>query len=181
MDEAQEKETPKRARKRGWVKFIMPFLLVAFIVMQFFQPDKNNTDRFSENEIGAVVPVADTVEDLLKAACYDCHSNNTDYPWYTNIQPVGWWLKDHIDHGKHQLNFSEFAIIEPKNGKTTTQRQAKLLEEIREQIEENEMPLKSYRIVHSDARLSSAEKDMLINWADSSIRNLATAPEQKDN
>jgi hypothetical protein len=97
------------------------------------------------------------VQQILKTSCYDCHSNNTVYPWYSNIQPVAWWLKDHIDEGKRELNFSEFATYR-------IGRQYRKLEEINGEVKENKMPLESYTLIHSDAKLSDEQKLTLATW-----------------
>ncbi len=110
-------------------------------------------------------PAADPVvftdpkaEQIAKKACYDCHSNNTRYPWYSNFQPVAWWLDSHINEGKEELNFSEY-------GKRTLVKRAKKLRKIAEEVEEGEMPLKSYTWIHKDARLTDQEKKIVIDWA----------------
>lgn len=153
--------------KKSWLKKISLGLLIAFVALQFFQPGKNNQSLDMTHDISTVVPVPDSVHNLLKAACYDCHSNNTYYPWYANIQPVGWWIKDHVDEGKSHFNFQEFALIEPKAGSkynTKQLRQDHKLEEITEQLELHEMPLKSYTLIHSEARLSKAQEKMIMDW-----------------
>lgn len=153
--------------KKSWLKRILFSLLLIFAALQFFQPGKNNQNIEMTHDISTVVPVPDSVHSLLKAACYDCHSNHTHYPWYANIQPLGWWLKDHIDEGKSHINFHEFALVEPKPGSkfnTKQLRQDHKLEEIYEQVELHEMPLKSYSLLHPEARLTSAQEKMLMDW-----------------
>ena len=119
------------------------------------------------NDISSLVRVPDTVQQILKVSCYDCHSNNTVYPWYTNIQPVGWWLNHHVEEGKEHLNFNEFTNIPPTEKRTTRERQLKKLEEIKETVEEGEMPLSSYTLIHTNAKLTKEQRQLLINWADS--------------
>lgn len=140
------------------VKKILLVLLVALIVIQFIRPEKNISEVPSENDIRVHYAVPSNVLAILKRACNDCHSNNTNYPWYANIQPVGWWLNDHIEEGKEELNFSEFATYSPKKA-------AHKLEEVAELVEENEMPLESYTYIHKDAVLTANEKEILIGWA----------------
>ncbi len=132
-------------------------LLAAFIIIQFFRPAKNISTGISANDITTKYAVPQNVQTILKTSCYDCHSNNTVYPWYSNIQPVAWWLNHHIDEGKRELNFSEFATY--KIG-----RQYKKLEEINEQVKEGEMPLESYTLIHGNAKLSEQQKLSLANW-----------------
>lgn len=132
-------------------------LLLAFIVIQFFRPAKNKAEGMSKNDITTLYAVPEDVQSVLKTSCYDCHSNNTVYPWYAEVQPVAWWLNDHVQDGKKDLNFSEFASYRPR-------RQYRKLEEINELIKENEMPLNSYLWIHKDAKLSDQQKLTLANW-----------------
>ncbi len=133
-------------------------LLVALLLLQFYpKPTKNISDGTGKNDITLVHQVPDPVARLLKTSCYDCHSNNTSYPWYSNIQPVAWWLGDHVTEGKSELNFSEF-------GSYSIARKYRKLEEINEQVKENEMPLSSYTIIHRDAKLSADQKNLLSGW-----------------
>lgn len=128
-----------------------------FLAAQAIQPSKNRGNASGPKDITQVAQVPDSVMTLLKKSCYDCHSNHTDYPWYDNITPVNWWVGHHINEGKEEVNYSTF-------GEYTAKRQAKKLEESAEQIEKDEMPLKSYLIMHGDAKLSDAQKQVLINW-----------------
>lgn len=156
-------------RRFRWLLIVILFI---FIIIQFFQPEKNNNDVFTTNDITSVVDVPDSVQQVLDVACYDCHSNNTRYPWYTNIQPVGWWLQDHIKDGKRHLNFNEFAAIPPREGKSTKERQIKKLHEIKETVEKGEMPLSSYTIIHKEAVLSKRQKQLIVTWADTAAAML---------
>ncbi len=129
-----------------------------------------------EADISTVVNVSADVHTLLKTACYDCHSNHTNYPWYTNIQPVGWWLQDHIEEGKNHLNFQSFADLKVREGgrfKTVEALQDHKLEEVTEMVKEDDMPLPSYTIIHRDAKLTDAQKQMLLVWVDSARAQLA--------
>ena len=110
------------------------------------------------NDITKAMPVPDDIQTILKTSCYDCHSNNTLYPWYASIQPVAWWLNDHIEEGKKEINFNEFAGY-------SLRRQYKKLGEIIKQLKEDEMPLESYRLIHRNAVLSEPKKLSLSNWA----------------
>jgi len=140
------------------VKKVLVGLLVILVVIQFIRPAKNINIDPAPQDIAAVYPMPDSVHHLLQVACYDCHSNNTRYPWYDNIQPVAWWLNDHIKDGKKELNFSEF-------GSFNTKRKFRKLKKIASEIEEGEMPLDSYTWMHKDAVLTPAQKQMLIEWS----------------
>ena len=133
-------------------------LVVVFIAIQFFRPAKNQSSAPSGHEVTQLFPVPDNVMATLKASCYDCHSNNTAYPWYNNVQPVAWWLSNHVHSGKRALNFDEFTTVAPN-------RQFKRLQDIQKQIREDEMPLSSYTLIHRYAILSDAQKKDIIDWA----------------
>ena len=135
-------------------------LLVCLVVIQFIRPAKNRNTVEANKQITAVAPMPNNVNQILQKACYDCHSNNTTYPWYSNIQPVYFWLNDHIKEGKRELNFDEFASYRLR-------RQYHKLEEIINEVKEDEMPLSSYTWIHKNAILKTEEKDAIINWATS--------------
>ena len=143
---------------KGLVRKILIGLLIALVVIQFFRPGKNNNPTITDKDITRLYTVPDSVQQILAKACNDCHSDNTRYPWYNNIQPVAWWLNDHIKDGKKEMNLSEF-------GNRPLVKQAKKLKKCAKEIEEGEMPLDSYTWIHKDAVLTPAEKQMLINWA----------------
>lgn len=141
------------------VKNILIFLLIVFIVAQFFRQEKNKSDQPVPNDIHTMVAIPAEADHVLKVACNDCHSNNTHYPWYAEIQPVTWWLNDHIKDGKRHMNFNEFKGYRPW-------RQYEKMEEIIELVKEDEMPLWSYSLIHRDANLDAKQKNTLINWAE---------------
>ncbi len=142
-------------------KTILVVLLIILIVIQFFHPAKNvSTAPPSSNDVAVMYNEPDNVRTILNKACNDCHSNNTRYPWYNNIQPVAWWLNDHVQEGKHELNLNEI-------GSYPLRRQYNKFKEITEQVKEDEMPLGSYTLIHTDAKLTSAEKATLTDWANS--------------
>lgn len=139
------------------LKRVFQILLVVFIIIQFFRPQKNQAEGISPNDITKLYAVPQDVQLILKTSCYDCHSNNTIYPWYSNVQPFAWWLKKHIDDGKKHLNFSEFASY-------PIRRQYKKMEETNEEVKEGKMPLNSYLWVHKDAILNDQQKLAIANW-----------------
>ena len=134
---------------------------VVFIAIQFIRPAHNTNENKTETDISKVVSVPDSVHAILQKACYDCHSNNTIYPWYSIIQPAGWLLSKDILKGKDNINFSEF-------GSYSLRRRLSKFDEIANAITDDIMPLPSYRIMHKNARLSTNEKTILINWAQKS-------------
>ena len=141
-------------------KRILLFLLFVFIVIQFIHPKPNKSKGDQPNYIGKNFTIPDDVKTILAKACNDCHSNNTRYPWYSNIQPVDWWLTNHIKEGKAGLNFDEYT-------NRSLRYQYHKMEEAIEQVKENKMPLDSYLWIHKDAKLTDDEKSKLIGWAES--------------
>lgn len=142
------------------VKKILLVLLIILVVIQFIRPAKNQSTEVTTNHIYNVYATNENVKTILDKACNDCHSNNTKYPWYANIQPVAWWLNDHIEDGKKHLNFSEY-------GAYNLRRQYHKMEEVIDEVKEGEMPLSSYTIVHTNAKLTAEEKATLTGWAQS--------------
>lgn len=134
-------------------------LLIVFAAIQFIQPVHNQDAQVVLTDITKVYPVPDKVQAILKNSCYDCHSNNTRYPWYSRIQPWGWWLASHIRKGKEELNFSEF-------GTYSTRRQKSKLKSIGSSIEDETMPLPSYTLIHKGAKLTKEDKALILDWVE---------------
>ena len=147
------------------LKIILIIVIVALILIQFIKSTKNQSAEIAANQITAIHPVPENVQQILKVSCYDCHSNTTYYPWYNTIQPVAWFLEKHVIDGKKELNFSEFATYAPY-------RRYKKFKEIQEQVKEDEMPLFSYTIPHRDAALSADQKSALINWSADAMKEM---------
>lgn len=140
------------------VKKTLIGLLVILIVGQAFRPAKNiSGDKTKDISVSYVIP--EDVKVILAKACNDCHSNSTKYPWYAEVQPMAWWLNDHIIDGKRNLNFNEF------DGYRIA-KQYKKLEECIKEVKEGGMPLPSYTIIHKDAILTDTEKQALFNWCE---------------
>ncbi|MDF1673338.1 MAG: heme-binding domain-containing protein [Vicingaceae bacterium] len=132
-------------------------LLAILVVIQFFRIDKENPEAIPRKDFITQTSPPEAIQKLLKNACYDCHSSTTKYPWYSNVAPISWWLKDHVNEGREELNFSNWADYPLK-------KQIHKMEECWEMIEEGEMPLESYLITHSEAELTTEEKELLIEW-----------------
>lgn len=145
------------------IKIVLLVLLIIFVLIQFIRPTKNqSTGQELTTDIARIYVIPKDVQTILRNACYDCHSNNTQYPWYVNIEPVGWLMTDHIKKGKKELNFNEYSTYSSK-------RQRNKLKRMKEQIEENEMPLYSYTLMHPDARLTANQKEQVTKWIDSTL------------
>ena len=147
------------------LKTVLIVLLIAFIVIQFFKPSKNQGEEIAVNQISAVQKVPADVQQILNVSCNDCHSNTTHYPWYNNFQPVAWVLDDHIVDGKKELNFSVFANY-------PTYRRYKKFKEISKQVKDGDMPLFSYTLIHRDAVLNADQKQEIQNWTANSIKEM---------
>lgn len=142
--------------RRG--KKILLALFAVLIAIQFIRPARNESSKVLPADISKLYAVPGDVQQVLQKACYDCHSNSTNYPWYANIQPFGWLLAYHIKHGKEELNFSEF-------GSYPLRKQRNKMQGIINSIKDDEMPLASYKLMHPAARLSAAEKALITDWA----------------
>jgi hypothetical protein len=143
----------------GWI------LLLAFIAIQFFHPKKNKSEGEQPNAFAKLYPVPDDVKVILKKACDDCHSNNTVYPWYSKIQPVDWWLNDHIVEGKKHFNMDEL-------GKAPIWRHYDKMKDVIDEVKEGNMPLDSYTWIHKDAILTADEKAKLTTWANGIMKEM---------
>ena len=139
------------------MKKILVILLVAFVLIQFFRIDKTNPPVNQGMDFLTIKKTPENIAGKIRASCYDCHSNETKYPWYSNVQPFAWFLKDHIDEGRKHLNFSTFATYEPK-------RQAHKLHEAVEMIESGEMPLESYLLGPPEAELTEEERKSMVEY-----------------
>jgi hypothetical protein len=138
-------------------RYILYGLLAILVILQFFGIDKTNPPVVEAQDFMTVAAPGAEVAKLLKDACYDCHSHETTYPWYTNIQPVGWLIANHIEEGRGHLNFSEWGTYDAK-------RRAHKMEECYEEVEEGEMPLKIYPVTHPEARLSDQQRTLLVAY-----------------
>jgi len=151
-------------------KKILLGAVFALVVIQFIRPARNvATTGPGPNDITVLHPTSREVTAILAKACYDCHSDRTRYTWYAEVQPVGWWLADHVKEGKRELNFSEFGAYTPA-------RAFRKLRAVDRMLQKNKMPLASYTLLHRDAVLTPDEVKMLIGWADAVRQSLP--PEQ---
>lgn len=138
-------------------KKIIIGLVVALVLIQLIRVDKTNPPiDLSKDFITLTKPPKEIVS-VLKNSCYDCHSNETTYPWYFEVAPISWWAKDHVNDGRKHLNFSIW-------GDYRKERQAHKLDEMYGEVEEDEMPMSSYILVHKEAKLTSLQKTALLEW-----------------
>lgn len=139
--------------------------LALFIIIQFIRPEENLGEAESSTDMTHFINVPEQVMTTLQASCYDCHSNHTAYPWYSKVNPVGWWLNSHINKGKSELNFSDFADYDIK-------RMDHKLEEIAEEVQEEHMPLPTYTWIHRDAILNEEQISQIVAWVDTERQKL---------
>src|SRR5574341_1387874 len=136
--------------------------------IQFVGPEKTNPPVDAAQTIQANTQTTPEVAAIINRACRDCHSHQTQWPWHSHLAPVSWYLIDHVNDGRKHLNFSEWATYNPK-------RMSKKLEEMRDEVEQGAMPLKSYLLVHSEAKLSQDDIQKLGEWATAERQRISQA------
>lgn len=142
----------KLGKKIAWA------LLIIFVAMQFYRPEKNEATGDHLSKFLSETNPPEEVSGILKSSCYDCHSDHTSYPWYNQVAPVSWWLADHIEEGREHLNFSAWESYSPK-------KKDHKLEEVVETVESAEMPLNEYTWTHSEANLTDTQRKAVMDWA----------------
>jgi len=141
-------------------KYIRPtllLLLALLVIIQFFKIDKTNPPVIPQQDFLAVTGPPTNIAKLIKTACYDCHSHTTTYPWYTNFQPIAWWVKGHINNANKHLNFSTWTTYDAS-------KKSHKLEECVEVLEGKEMPMLSYMIAHKEAWINEQQRQELADW-----------------
>lgn len=152
------------------IKIIVICLFAGFLALQLFRPDFDNPPVIYSETLEASTDVPENVQNILKRSCYDCHSNETRYPWYAQVQPSAWFLQDHISVGRDELNFSVWNTYE-------TRRKRRKLDEICEETKGGHMPLPSYLWMHWSADPTDEEISALCDWARNESDRLAAAPQ----
>ncbi|HEX3102307.1 MAG TPA: heme-binding domain-containing protein [Pyrinomonadaceae bacterium] len=140
------------------LKVLVIVIVAAVVVLQFFRIDKANPPVVQAETLEAAAAIPPDISLIIGRSCNDCHSNQTIYPWYSNVQPMAWFLKSHIDDGRQHLNFSIWNTYTP-------QKRSKKLEAICDELESKDMPLPSYLWIHRDAVLSENDSKALCDWA----------------
>ncbi len=138
------------------LRYFLILALIVLVVIQFIRPDKQDGNYLAIDAFEAETNMPAEVKAIFRNNCYDCHSGVTTYPWYADIAPLSYWVNDHIKDGKRHFDVEEWSnySLKKKDHK---------LDELIEEVEEGEMPLKSYTLLHGD--LSEEEKELLENWA----------------
>lgn len=146
-------------------KIIALILLIGFVGIQFVPTDLNQNDTVPKTDFLLVNNTQENISAILQESCYDCHSNNTKYPWYNKVQPAAWFLENHIKDGKEELNFNEWDTY-------SNRRKNSKLKSIISQVKDDEMPLASYTLIHKDAKLSKSEKTLINDYMKNLKENL---------
>ena len=136
------------------MKKIILAILVLLMGIQFIPVSRKNS------QVPVAISASAEVKNILKKSCYDCHSEVTIWPWYAYVAPVSWFVARHVNHGRRHLNFSGFE-------KKSEKQKRHAFKEMDKEIRKNKMPLKSYLVLHREARLNKTEKDILLNWINS--------------
>ncbi len=141
------------------LKWIAIGLIVVFLGIQFVRPARTNPPVDESQTISARTQMTPEVAAILDRSCRDCHTHKTVWPWYTNVAPISWWLSNHVNDGRKDLNLSEWGRLPPD-------RQDRKLRQICDEVSDGVMPLSSYLPMHPQARLSEQDKKTLCDWVD---------------
>jgi hypothetical protein len=152
-------------KKLKWLKWIFAALAVVFALLQFTNPPRTNPPVVPGHDLMATNPPPPQIAALLHSACYDCHSYETRWPWYSHVAPVSWLVADDVKDGRERLNFSDWPRALPE-------RAAKRLERISEEVDYKDMPPAKYTLLHPEARLTTSQREQLIHWADQEAARL---------
>jgi len=131
-------------------------IFIVIIVIQFIRPEKNISNEVV-NDITTVMTVPKNVQEIIKTSCADCHSNTTEYPWYSEIAPISWYLASHVNDGKNHLNFSEWATY-------NNNQKEHIIKDLEKELKSKKMPLNSYLWIHKNAVVSPEQYQILLDW-----------------
>ena len=154
------------------LKFSVVLLATLFVAAQFVRPERVNPSASEDRALSAHVQVDGEVSGILRSSCMDCHSNQTVWPWYSNVAPVSWFVVDHVNHGRRHLNFSDWARYDEGEAD-------EMLDGICRTAKGGVMPLSSYTLLHHEAKLSAAEVDALCDWSRQERQRLAAAQRER--
>ncbi len=150
------------------LKWIVLVLFAGFVGIQFYRPARENPPIDPAQTLEATLQVPANVEETFKRSCNDCHTNNTDWRWYSNIAPISWQMVNHVTDGRKRLNFSTWKSL-------SASRQLTKLDDVCEQITSGEMPEWSYAMVHPEVKLSADEKKAVCDWTEAERTKLKQA------
>jgi hypothetical protein len=147
------------------LKLLAIVIIAFFILIQLYRPERYYTEEITSDHITKIITVPSNVESVFKSSCYDCHSNQTRWPWYSAVAPVSWFVISDVTRGRKKMNFSEW-------GTYSKDKQSIKLDKICDEITEGEMPLKQYLYLHKDAVLSQEQKNILCTWSKEESKKL---------
>ena len=142
-----------------WIKRLLILIVVLLVVIQFVPVKAPSNNINTSNDLVSVEKLDGDVSVILKSSCYDCHSSQTHYPWYSYMAPVSWLVANDVKEGRAKLNFSDWGL----NNK---RRKIRQLEDIKEQVQQGEMPMGIYTVIHKKAKLTESQKQLLLKWTD---------------
>lgn len=150
-------------RQLQWMGVV---ILAVMAGIQFIRPDRTNPPVDPSLTVQVHLELPSAVDTLLRRSCYDCHSNETRWPWYSNIAPVSWMVTRDVHEGRRILNFSEWGNY--KMGKMLS-----MLERVCDESTFGNMPLPSYLLLHPGAGLSAEEIQLLCEWSEAEMDRLS--------
>lgn len=145
---------------KKWLKLSLWIVLIVLVGIQFVPVQRDEIEPVTNADFIEHYESPIVIGNIIRASCYDCHSNQSKYPWYSNVQPIGFLLQNHISEGKSELNLSEYGLL------SNRMKRAKL-KSILSQINDDKMPMPSYLLLHSEAKLDSLKKALLVSYLDS--------------
>ena len=150
---------------KKFIKIFAIIIIIIFIGIQFFRPNRTNPVSDKSRDVSYYLNIPVNVKQILERSCYDCHSNLTRWPWYTNVAPASWLVASDVNDARSQMNFSEW-------GSYNLTDQIDYLDHINKQVKKGSMPLGKYLLIHSDAKLTDADRDLVSKWASSAADSL---------
>jgi len=150
------------------LKWVVIVIVVLFVAAQFYRPTLSTPPPDDSKSMSANTHMTPEVSSILERSCNDCHSSKTSWPWYSQVAPVSWYLKSHVDHGRRNFSMSDWGTYPSKKA-------VRKLGEICEQVKKGDMPLKSYLLLHPAAKLSDADRKTLCDWTESEGNRLQSS------
>jgi len=157
------------------LKWILAGAILIFAALQFTNPPRMNPPLVPGGDVSSTNAPPPDISELLRSSCYDCHSSETQWPWYSHVAPVSWLLASHVNDAREKVNFSDWPHGDPERARRKWNR-------IREEVSSGDMPLRSYTLVHTKARLNAAQREQIVHWAEQEAQRLkALSPEGNPN
>lgn len=158
---------------RTYLRYALFALVAGIVVLQFFSADLPLQEPRPSTDLIATNEVPEAVASILKTSCYDCHSVETNYPWYSHVAPVSWLVAKDVREGREELSFSDWTNL-------ARRKKVSRLEDIKEVVVEEHMPLPVYLVIHWDAKLSEEQRKEIADWADNYQDQVLNAPDPEE-